>query len=303
MNTKQRATQIREAFGQKEVDLVVNRHRGGQSGAKGIRYEDMFAISRLATLARDYLEEGRDAKIAGQVFSFVDDLEIFKETAGYKENYQIKNSPNIKWGHGEGSITVDFRNQHLLNDKCGYRSTIKLIVSDLDTATRLQENLPDDIKHFTIAEHFHYCEKLSQLIKIDSEFKQVMSYLCARPDQLDKVETVALNLLSTWIDSSAPRGEYVEISDLIATAKLRCPSFIRLVGECPTLRGEVEEILNAIPDFRYFIEKGFFSWQYLNGLDSGILAYDCLDFRFNKFQDLVLKNRPMSFDELEGLLL
>ena len=130
-----------------------------------------------------------------------------------------------------------------------------------------------------------------------------MSYLCARPDQLDKVETVALNLLSTWIDISAPRGEYVEISDLIATAKLRCPSFIRLVGECPTLRGEVEEILNAIPDFRYFIEKGFFSWQYLNGLDSGILAYDCIDPKFGKFQSLVLKQRPSSFDELEGLLL
>ncbi len=304
LNKKQRAVQIKALFDQDTIDLLTRRHRGGQNGAKGIRYEDFFAMCRLACLAKEYLEEGKDAQMAGQVSdAFVDDLEIFKDSDKFQENYQLKNSDNITWGSGKKSIIADFHNQYLLNTKCGYRSRIKLIVSDLKTVVSLQKNMPIDLQEFAVAEHFCCCETLSQLFQTDNKSREVISYLCARPDQADKVEAVALVLLSAWIDSSASRGEHIRISNLISAAKKRCPFYIRLIGECPDLEKEVEEILKTIPDFTYLIERGFFSWEYLNGLDSGILAYDCIDPKFGKFQSLVLKQRPSSFDELEGLLL
>ena len=96
LNKEQRALQIKTLFNKDTIDLLTRRHRGGQNGAKGIRYEDFFAMYRLACLAREYLEEGKDAQMAGQVSdALVDDLEIFKESDSYQENYQLKNSHNI----------------------------------------------------------------------------------------------------------------------------------------------------------------------------------------------------------------
>lgn len=53
----------------------------------------------------------------------------------------------------------------------------------------------------------------------------------------------------------------------------------------------------------YKISKGFLSWEFMDGLEKGILSYSIETERFQKFQELVKKNQPTCFEELEVFLI
>lgn len=298
-----RKRQIERLFGPDVLERVNNKNRGGLNNGKGSQYENFFAAYQIARLAKQYFEEGKETKIAGQVFAFVDDLEILTPIASHRTNYQLKSSSTISWGKGDNSLTDDFCKQLELNNASGYKSDIRLIVSDLKTADRLRHHLPTTLQGHATVEHFHYAESLSLLLQNNNDFNELVRLICARPDEADKVETVAVVLLSVWINSEARSGYPINISELIGRAKHHHPSYIRAIEEMPPLSPEVEKILNAIENFHYSIKNGFFSWEYQSGLDSGMLSYDCADPKFQRFQEFVLKQRPASFPDLEGLLL
>lgn len=66
---------------------------------------------------------------------------------------------------------------------------------------------------------------------------------------------------------------------------------------------EVKKILFDIDSFTYKISKGFLSWEFMDGLEKGILSYSIETERFQKFQELIKKNQPACFEELEVFLI
>jgi len=73
-----------------------------------------------------------------------------------------------------------------------------------------------------------------------------------------------------------------------------------------TLTEEFKNALAVIDNFSYSIVKGFFCWKFSfpNGsIERGIFAQDCLSESFRKFQARIIRQRPVTFEEIEEELL
>ena len=97
--------EIRKHFDNATLKYLHNKNRGGNSGQKGNRYEDYFAVYKLAQLARDILQAGSSIRFSSQLLAFVDDL-IIKHDSNL-ENYQLKNSSSVSWNQGNHPIQVE----------------------------------------------------------------------------------------------------------------------------------------------------------------------------------------------------
>ena len=89
---------------QQQFDAAISTHlqrknRGGDSGQKGTRYEDYFAVYKLAQLAPVIMESEFTIDFLSQILAFVDDLIIDIEAEPI-QHYQLKNSSTVSWaGH------------------------------------------------------------------------------------------------------------------------------------------------------------------------------------------------------------
>ena len=59
----------------------------------------------------------------------------------------------------------------------------------------------------------------------------------------------------------------------------------------------------GIENFTYNLTKGFFHWEYGGGLDEGTLPYSIETDKFERFQKLIKRNKPTSFEDLEAFLI
>ena len=80
------------------------------------------------------------------------------------------------------------------------------------------------------------------------------------------------------------------------------PNYLAKTNVTVNLLPEVERIFSTITDFRFKIEKGYFSWRYHNS-DSGNIPYSVDSNEFIAFQQEITSKCPKQFDELEGILL
>lgn len=98
--------EIQEHFGNATLRYLQNKNQGGNSGQKGTRYEDYFAVYKLAQLAQDIIEAELNVQFSSQLLAFVDDLIIQHNSK--IENYQLKNTPSVSWRQGNHPIQADF---------------------------------------------------------------------------------------------------------------------------------------------------------------------------------------------------
>lgn len=90
---------------------------------------------------------------------------------------------------------------------------------------------------------------------------------------------------------------------VLEKAQKTTPSYIRSFNLNVEINKDLGKILEQIPDFSYSVSKGFFHWQYAQGLESGTLPYSIETQDFDKFQKLVIEKKPSSFDDLEVFLI
>ncbi len=95
----------------------------------------------------------------------------------------------------------------------------------------------------------------------------------------------------------------VPLMDILKEAQKCSPSYIRSFALERQLDPEVKNILDRIPHFSYNLTKGFLQWSYGNGLQEGTFSDSIDTERFQGFQDWIKRNRPTTFEEIEGLLL
>ena len=293
--------QIRELFGDEVLEYLTNKNRGGSSAEKGNTYENFFAVYQLALQSREVIETGRSIQFLSQSLAFVDDLIIDAQGDSPLYHYQLKNSSTVLWGSGLKSISDDFRLQHMLNQSVSRSSELYLVVSDETIKSNLTANIPPEIEEYSQVLHFSYAPNLVQVVLAHPDFRSAIEYLCAfeHPER-DKIECVVIVLLGAWT-SSGKSG--ISAMDILTKAQESTPSFIRSFSREWSLDPEVETILASIEGFSYNLAKGFLHWKYLDGLDQGTLPYSIDTEAFGKFQTLIKRDVPTSFEALEGFLI
>lgn len=166
----------------------------------------------------------------------------------------------------------------------------------------MSPSIPSKIAEFTRVLHFPFDEEFRQLLAHQEEFKKAIKYLCAFEEpEPDKIECVATVLLGAWQSANKSR---ISALELLKTAQSYSPSYIRSfeVDREFVLDPAVKIIFDNISGFSYNLNKGFFHWSFLNGLDRGTLPYSCEKEDFRRFQERVKQQEPTNFDDLENLL-
>ncbi|NEP56365.1 MAG: hypothetical protein F6K31_04985 [Symploca sp. SIO2G7] len=293
--------QIRKLFDADVLSYLANKNRGGISGEKGNTYENFFAVYQLALFAQDVIENKREVNFYSQIIAFVDDLIIACQNDTTFEHYQLKNRTDVVWGSGQRSIVDDFSKQYVLNQSMSRESKLHLVVSSQELSVKLKESLPAAIKAYSQVLHFPYESSLVKVIEKQPDFRKAIEYLCAfeNPDP-DKIECVGAVLLGAWVSSDKSGACVMEI---LKKAQQSTPSFIRSFSQEWQLAPEVESILSKIESLSYNLTKGFLHWEYGNGLDKGTLPYSIDSDKFTRFQELLKRNNPTSFEELEAFLI
>ncbi len=293
--------QIEELFGEEALTYLNNKNRGGEINQKGNTYENFFTVYQLAKLSETVLEEGTVIQLMSQVLAFVDDLIIDYQSEAPLQHYQLKNAKTLSWGTGLRSIADDFHKQHQLNQRISRACELILVVSNQTLQVELGAAMPSILRPFSGVLHFPYYPNLFQVIEASPDFRAAIAYLSAFDDpEPDKVETVATVLLGAWVSSSR---EGVSVREILYKARQLNSSYIRSFSQDLQLDPEVEKILDRIKDFTYNLTKGFLHWQYRDGLTEGTLPYSIETEQFRRFQDLIKRQRPLTFEELESFLI
>lgn len=291
---------IQHCFDAATLQYLQRKHTGGNSGQKGTRYEDYFAVYKLAQLAPGIVEQGLIVYFASQLLAFVDDLIIDVPTQPL-QHYQLKNSTTISWTGGSHPIKDDFAKQYTLNQSIHSReSRLFLVVSDQSLSAKLPKSMPPDIQAFSQVVYFPYKSSIVDLAAQVSEFYSALVYLSAfETPEPDKIEFVAQALLGAWLTiSSNPISGH----DLLTQAQSQTPHYIRSFQLDFALDQDVEKILSSIEDFKYNLAKGFLHWDYADGLQTGTPPFSIDTEEFRRLQERIKDCRPATFEELEKLL-
>lgn len=299
-----RESQVLAIFGKGAVDYLKRKHRGGVSGAKGARFEDIFAVVKIAEYASNLQEHCKDVSIEGQAqMYFVDDLVIRGTKAATELCYQLKNSGDLRWGRGEKSIADDFEQQLRLSRELGYSAArVNLVVSDKEKAQQMQGCLPSHLQDHVDVLWFPWEGAPNVLCRLWPDKVASLSWLskfeCPDSQQISDLLTV---LLGVWASCDG----VVYVSDVIDEARRLSPLFLRPpVPDEQLQRGLRDEFKNAleqIDNFSYDIAKGFFRCEAVfpnGGQVKRTFPYDCLSEQFDQFQDFVIRNKPRIFDEI-----
>lgn len=294
---------IQTIFGEGVLTYIKNKNRGGSNNSKGKEYEDFFAIYKLSEISKQVIEEGTDVKFFTQVKTLVDDLVI--DFPDLRIHYQLKNKQTrIYWGNPDElkSIAYDFCLQYQINGSEGINKTqLYLVTQDETQQKRLNKEIPETIKNYTSAFYFFYSKNILEIVEVTPKFKEAIIYLSAFEEpEPDKIESVVKVLLGAWysIDTSE-----VSVMRLLQEAQNCQPSYIRSFSPDIELAPEVRSILDRIPRFQYNISKGFFHWDYADGLDRGTIVHNMHTSHFKKIQESIKQHQPISFEELENFLL
>lgn len=161
--------------------------------------------------------------------------------------------------------------------------------------------MPATLKPFSQVLHFPYHPSLLQVIEANQSFREAIIYLSAFQDpELDKIECVATVLLGAWV---ASHQSSVSVLEILQKAQQSTPSYIRSFQQNLQLDPEVAKIIGAIENFTYSLTKGFLHWQFQDGLFEGTLPYSIETEQFRRFQDLIKRQQPITFEELESFLI
>ncbi|WP_009632888.1 hypothetical protein [Synechocystis sp. PCC 7509] len=292
--------QLSQLFDEESLRYIHNKNRGGSSAAKGNTYENFFAIYQIALRSQQVIESNKEIILSSQIVAFVEDLIVDCQDANPLQHYQLKNSENESWGQGLRSISDDFIKQYDLNRSISKQSHIYLVVSSRILKNKLESTMPLAIQKYSQVIYFSYDAELVKLITLEPEFQQAIEYLSAydRPAP-DKIECVAKVLLGAWASSAKTQ---VSIMEILKKAQDMTPCFIRSFSKDLKLDPAVENILASIADFTYNLTKGFLYWQFKDGLMEGTLPFSMETSQFKQFQELLKKNPPTCFEELEVYL-
>ena len=291
---------IRSQFGKKAAKYLASKHRGGSSGKKGSRYEDLFLTCKIVELAAQVIERGGPWPVVrGQIFAFVDDVVV--ATVEKTEYYQLKNAKCVSWSGGTHPISADFDMQFRLSQRTGDADPwTRLVVPDRVLMEKLRATIPAGIVLHTTVEFFPYIESLNRLVLEYPELHPSLAILSRSPvPNVDELEGVLATVMMGCFQH--PNG--ASIHQILKDACRVVPTLLcawQITDVAVFVRSDFKSVLDRINGLAYSFDKGFFRWKAYG--TSGVFSVDCSTKQFAEFQDSVVQNKPTTFDDFEGLL-
>lgn len=276
---------------------LKRKHLGGQNFSKGHTFENKFATAKIAEALYQYLLHNKSSKFQSPCQNFfVDDL-VRLDNDDTHECWQLKDSKSVYWGRGtKGTIAFDFGHQQTVS---GERAKgIALVVSDRTLADRLKATKPALLQKCSV--RFFPTEKWEHLLRHDREVQEIFTAIArTSAPTTELLVQLATAISAFWINSEG---------DLRVAADIMQPLLKRLLRSTLSdeeaqnyLRPRIKEILDAIPDFEYKIDRGYFHFSYLFTTQS--LSFDCSSEKFQVVQDWIEKFSPQVFEgEFEDAL-
>lgn len=294
---------IETLLGPEARKYAENKQRGGASGKKGCRYEDFFLAAKAGEIAADYFSSKKlDWPILrGQTFGFVDDAVVLaKVNTNY---YQLKNVKSITWTSGDHPLGTDFEYQYRLSIHLKEPNpTTILVVPEAQLQELLSGTIPNAIKAHSSVTLFPFCDGHSN--RIVQECKELQENL----RKVVKVEHATLDELvaafGVLILACMENPDGCSVDEIVKNANRYFPAQIRTLAEgddgAKLLAEDFVNTLARIPRLTYDVKRGFFSWSAFG--TSGVLGFDCSSDEFKQFQENVVQQQPMTFDQFEALL-
>jgi len=289
---------IGQLFGDETLEYFKRKCRGGASGAKGIVYENHFAVYQLAYLVPEDLQVGSNVHVETQLDDFVDDIVVSDFKLRIRKHYQLKNSASVSWAGGDHPISDDFRMQKELNDHlCFSSTTTTLVCSDSARADRLSQQIPAEISNHSEVENFCYGETLNATLQIEPKLFDAIKNLCAFADT-DKVERLGALILGVW---SANCGQISSVSELWALVERYELNYVRSDGAL-TIPAALSTILMQINGFSYTIQDGYFVWKQAGLHMEGTFPFPIDSKQFEELSSKIVEVSPTEIEDLEDLL-
>lgn len=284
----------------KIVRYAANKHRGGSSGKKGSRYEDVFVGYKVAEIVAARVGVPAEAwpSVAGQTEEFVDDALVRRQDS--VQYFQLKNVQNIIWTSGDHPLETDFSLQYRLACFQGHPNpTATLVVPDQALQAKLQATMPAAISGYSDVQFFPYSETVNRLVLENPSLHGALGALSrSRVPHIDELVGVLWVLTAAGNDFASE----VSVEEILHAAARYVPNQLRTLGiTAPVvLRTAFVEIVDRIAGLKYDVSQGFFSWDAFG--TSGIFDFDCATPQFEDFQRLIEQENPTTFERFEELL-
>jgi hypothetical protein len=295
---------IRTLFGEEGVSRIDARHKGGESGQKGTRFEDYFAVYLLVTLLGQSYGSGkfRDSSkttLHSQAYAFVDDLVVELKKRRVVEHYQLKNASSVSWGSGDGSIKEDFLCQAKLCDEEGLKSRLYLVVSNKSQQKNLDKKRKEKNVECNGVLYFPYATP-NELLLTYKPFRRALvriSPFGLSDAESDKLSALATFLVGIW--ASAPNK--ISLEELAKQLEGKPMLYMRPMGQPRRFPADVAKILRRIPGFIFRVRKGYLFWNW-GQADNGIYPFHTGTKAFQNLTKRIRKSRPKTFEALEEQL-
>lgn len=228
---------------------LENKHRGGLNNEKGIRYEEFYAVYKIASFLADFVDQ--QILIKSQVEgAYVDDLLIINE--GHRSYYQLKNVQALLKYWSE--IVADFLAQIVLSVDKKEDFDVTLVYSD----TTFETTISEELRPYTVFEYFPYADSLYEVIMQSSSFKNTLARLCVLENATaDTLYKIAKYLIGEWCSIDRQKGITIaELAKHIKESKVNT-----ILDSDREISEDCINILNAIPDFSYKIRGKNIVWE------------------------------------------
>ncbi len=277
--------------GSDKDEYLLNKNKGGDNFEKGRDYEIHFAVGRLAELVDIYLTKGKELKAQSQKPGFfVDDLVIDYSTKKRKA-WQLKDVAKLSWGSGtrKGTIGFDFYNQ--IHNNPGKKEELALVVSSKRLCEKLEKDKPTVLQSCEV--EFFPNSTLLDLIREGHLFSPLSKIARSSSPSHALLKEIANLLIARWREQNGQ----IKTSELLPINGY--PNLLRTAHPEAKAKGilqqQVKTILDAIPGFKYEIDRGFFHCSYLETTRQ-TLGFDCFSQKFKTVQDWIVENKPTVFE-------
>ena len=203
----------------------------------------------------------------------------------------------LKWKSGDHPLEDDFRYQYSVSLASGITAKLAMVVSRKDLRDSLTAEMPDDLKAFTVVNHFETATSINNLIRNNSQLKDALINMCALTDPAtDKLDTLGSILLAAWDGTDKNK---VSLKDLLDKSRGLNPNYIK--GQANQISEKLSGILQSIPHFSFALENSFLKWSYQK-TDEGVLAYRIGSLEYEQWESDVFRAEIKTFEDLESFL-
>jgi len=238
---------------------LKNKHQGGESNQKGGLFEDFYAVYQIVSCIARCKSTFDSVEFQTQLEdTFVDDMLIAHPERNMY--HQLKNTQSLSWGKvdKQGDIAFDFAHQIEDCKERNEKFALKLVYSLKDS--KVDEQIPEEIKEQTSTEYFDYSSDINSLVIINAPLKHALMAISpnGKKTPTDDLTNIASVFLGIW--KGCDSKNRISLEEIIRRAK-NCKYVNLKIYPDEDMSENCKRILNTIEGLEYHISGRMFYWS------------------------------------------